>query len=234
MKKMNKVAAALICLGLAISTLCGCSSTSSGGEQPAVEEPTTKQSEAVTEAPATEETTESETTESEIPEGDVIIPLYDEYKSNELHQMLNATFTSNDDINNLFYYTNFVYFFSPVDYTDRRVDDNPEFGNLNEMRSRTTFEINDPYTGTNTEIRISFFCEIATERLLMYAEAPNGITVSVDNFVPLWYNQTQKYFVGYFKSENDGVTNYRMCTYYWHNNNWLGGDFEGDPSLYGF
>lgn len=60
MKKMNKVAAALICLVLAISTLCGCSSTSSGGEQPAVEEPTTKQTEAVTEP--TETTTEATTT----------------------------------------------------------------------------------------------------------------------------------------------------------------------------
>ena len=77
MKKMKKIAATLLCLGVAISTLCACSSTSNGGEQP-VEEPTTKQTEAVTETTeTTTELTESETTESETQEGDVIIELFE-------------------------------------------------------------------------------------------------------------------------------------------------------------
>ena len=77
MKKMKKIAATLLCLGVAISTLCACSSTDNGGEQPA-EETTTKQTEAVTEATEpTIELTESETTEAETPEGDVVIELFE-------------------------------------------------------------------------------------------------------------------------------------------------------------
>ena len=73
----NKIATILLCLGVAISTLCACSSTGNGGDQPA-EETTTKQTEAVAEtAETTTELTESETTESETQEGDVIIELFE-------------------------------------------------------------------------------------------------------------------------------------------------------------
>ena len=235
MKKMKKIAATILCLGVAISTLCACSSTSNGVDQP-FEETTTKQSEVVTETTETptEQPIESETTEQPVPEGDVIIPLYDEYKDKEIHQILNSSFTEIDDMNNIFYFTNFSYYISHFYKTDRRVDDDTKFSNLYELGAGTTFEIIDPYTGVITPLEISFYCEIATERLIMYAEAPNGISMSKDDFVPLWYNQTQKYFVGYFRSENNGETSYRMCTYYWHNDNWMIGDLEGDPSLYGF
>ena len=79
----NKIAAILLCLGVAISTLCACSSTGNGGDQPA-EETTTKQTEAVTEAPTTEEISESETTTTAeptvAPSGeDVIVPLWNTY-----------------------------------------------------------------------------------------------------------------------------------------------------------
>ena len=216
MKKTKKIATAFLCLGVIISILCACSSI--GGEQ-SVEESPAKQTEAVTEAPSTETPTESETTESDMPEGDVIIPLYDEYKDKEIHQILNSTYTENDDMNNIFYFTNFNYYFAPTYSTERRVDDDTDFGYLNVLGRGTTFEIIDPYTGVITPLEISFYCEIATERLIMYAEAPNGISMSKDDFVPLWYNQTQGYFVGYFKFENDGVTSYQLYTSYWHNDN---------------
>ena len=100
---MKKIAATLLCLGVAISTLCACSSTSNGVNQP-VEEPATKQTEAVSEATEpTKELTESETTEQPVPEGDVIIPLYDEYKDKEIHQILNSSFTEIDDMNQFHY-----------------------------------------------------------------------------------------------------------------------------------
>ena len=72
----NKIAATLLCLGLAIGTLSACS-TGNSGDQPA-EETTTKQTEAITETTeATAEapvTTTEETTEA--PGEDEIIPLW--------------------------------------------------------------------------------------------------------------------------------------------------------------
>lgn len=240
MKKMKKLVATLVCLVVAIATLSACTSTGNGNTKPTEDDrptevvTTTEKPTDPTVEPTQEPTATEEPTVTETPTGDVIVPLYDEYKSNELHQMLNATFTSRDDINNLFYYTNFCYYFSPVNYTERRVDDNPDFSNLNVLGRGTSFEIIDPYTNVRTPLEISFYCEIATERLVMYAEAPNGISMSEDVFVPLWYNQTQGYFVGYLKVENNGVTSYQLYTAYWRNDNWMVGQFEGDPSLYGF
>jgi hypothetical protein len=90
MKKLNKIAAMILCLGVAISTLCACSNTGNGREQPA-EETTTKQTEAVTEAPTTEEISESETTTTVEPmdtqTDDAIIPLYDYIYAEQIRQM---------------------------------------------------------------------------------------------------------------------------------------------------
>ena len=232
MKKMKKIAATLLCIGVAISTLCACSSTGNGGEQP-VEETTTKQTEAVTEAtePSTE-LTESETTEPETPEGDVIIPLYCEYRETEIRPLLNTT-RPVDDVTNLNNFDMFCYYFYPVTPTGNDWNGLP----TNTIGAGTTFSLASAlHPETRTDVSLYFFAGGADDNKTSICFDSNGTTGATDGFIPLWYNQTTGYLVGYSVTEDNGVISYslREIGYSLVGKTLESHDLTSDPSIYGF
>lgn len=221
MKKMKKIAATLLCLGVAISTLCACSSTSNGGEQP-VEETTTKQTEAVTEAPTTEEISESETTTTVEPtdtqSGDVIIPLYDYIYADEIRQM------SPESVASDFYNT-----IAPYMVLGTVTEDS----NMTVYRltidgvPQTSFTLGN--TGNNaTEVEV-YLC-ISTAGVSTTSFNTSTGNSSID-FIPLFYNQTKKCLVGYsgYNSGNPGFSEA-----YWDDVLRTSITVPVDSSLYGF
>jgi len=221
MKKMKKIAATLLCLGVAISTLCACSSTSNGGEQP-VEETTTKQTEAVTEAPTTEEISESETTTTVEPtdtqSGDVIISLYDYIYADEIRQM------SPESVASDFYNT-----IAPYMVLGTVTEDS----NMTVYRltidgvPQTSFTLGN--TGNNaTEVEV-YLC-ISTAGVSTTSFNTSTGNSSID-FIPLFYNQTKKCLVGY-SGYNSG--NPAFSEAYWDDVLRTSITVPVDSSLYGF
>ena len=224
MKKMKKIAATLLCLGVAISILCACSSTSNGGEQP-VEEPTTKQTEAVTETTeTTTELTESETTESETQEGDVIIELYEPV--GKIQDVDPNALKSNFD-------AFFGYFeLGPADIV---ADGHTLF--------QLTFKGHNfdvcTQSGEIYNIDIYFYPNeyYNITEIYLYIngnEGPMGI-----DFIPLFYNQTKHCFVGYTYSEGDEAGSFSSYPglyemyYVPEVNDWIR-EPVGDLSIYGY
>jgi hypothetical protein len=224
MKKMKKIAATLLCLGVAISILCACSSTSNGGEQP-VEEPTTKQTEAVTETTeTTTELTESETTESETQEGDVIIELFEPV----------GNIRTEDPT---YFMSNFDTFFgsyelSPADI----VEDGHTLFQL--TFKGHNFDVSTR-TGEIYNVDIYFYAnEIYNNTQIYLYINGEGRPLNV-YFIPLFYNQTKKCFVGYAFDEagEAGTFTVRdgLCEMYYYPSadGWVF-DPVTDLSIYGF
>ena len=221
MKKLNKIAAMILCLGVAISTLCACSSTGNGGDQPA-EETTTKQTEAVTEAPTTEEISESETTTTVEPtdtqSGDVIIPLYDYIYAEQIRQM------SPESVASDFYNT-----IAPYMVLGTVTEDS----NMTVYRltidgvPQTSFTLGN--TGNNaTEVEV-YLC-ISTAGVSTTSFNTSTGNSSID-FIPLFYNQTKKCLVGY-SGYNSG--NPAFSEAYWDDVLRTSITVPVDSSLYGF
>ena len=224
MKKMKKIAATLLCLGVAISILCACSSTSNGGEQP-VEEPTTKQTEAVTETTeTTTELTESETTESETQEGDVIIELYEPV--GKIQDVDPNALKSNFD-------AFFGYFeLGPADIV---ADGHTLF--------QLTFKGHNfdicTQSGEVYNIDIYFYANeiYNTTQIYLYING-EGTEMNVD-FIPLFYNETKHCFVGYTYSSGEEVGSFNAYPglyemyYAPEANTWIR-ESVSDPSIYGF
>ena len=222
MKNMKKIAATILCLGVAISTLCACSSTGNGGDQP-VEEATTKQTEAVTEAPTTEETTESETTEPDVSEGDVIIKLFEPVGNIQ-------------DVNPDYLKSNFDTFYGMYELgpADIEEDEHKLF--------QLTFKGHnfDVCTQSGEIYNIDFYFYANeyynTTQIYFYIDG-EGSEMNVD-FIPLFYNQTKKCFVGYIYSigEDDSFNAYTglyEMRYEPKLNTWIP-ESVSDPSIYGF
>lgn len=224
MKKMKKIAATLLCLGVAISTLCACSSTNNGGEQPA-EETTTKQTEAVTEATEpTAELTESETTEPETQEGDVIIELFEPV--GKIQDVDPNALKSNFD-------AYFGYFeLGPADIV---ADGHTLF--------QLTFKGHNfdvcTQSGEVYNIDIYFYAnEIYNSTQIYIYINGEGADMGID-FIPLFYNQTKKCFVGYTYSDGEEAGTFTAYTglyemyYVPEVNDWVR-ESVSDPSIYGF
>lgn len=224
MKKMKKIAATLLCLGVAISILCSCSSTSNGGEQP-VEEPTTKQTEAVTETTeTTTELTESETTESETQEGDVIIELFEPV----------GNIRTEDPT---YFMSNFDTFFGSYELgpADIEADGHKLF--------QLTFKGHNFDVSTRTgeiyNVDIYFYPNeyYNTTQIYLYI---NGEGRPLNTFfIPLFYNQTKKCFVGYAFDEGSEAGTFTvrdgLCEMYYYPSadGWVF-DPVTDLSIYGF
>ena len=217
----NKIAAILLCLGVAISTLCACSSTGNGVDQPA-EETTTKQTEAVTEAPTTEEISESETTTTVEPTDtqtdDAIIPLYDYIYADQIRQM------SPESVASDFYNT-----IAPYMVLGTVTEDS----NMTVYRltidgvPQTSFTLGN--TGNNaTEVEV-YLC-ISTAGVSTTSFNTSTGNSSID-FIPLFYNQTKKCLVGY-SGYNSG--NPAFSEAYWDDVLRTSITVPVDSSLYGF
>ena len=216
----NKIATILLCLGVAISTLCACSSTGNGGDRPA-EETTTKQTEAVTEAPTTEETTEETTTTSEPTDTqsgeDEIIYLFDYGFTSQIKNMDPSTIAGD------FYSTIAPY----MSVCEIQSSDAATVYCLGvESVPRDTFELSN-IAGTTS----------ASVGVLLVVTNPGIVTTSFNttedsdsmDFVPLFYNATKHCFAGYY-GYNTNNPSFREV--YWDAG--LAVPVDVDPSLYGF
>jgi len=216
----NKIAAILLCLGMAISTLCACSSTGNGGDQPA-EETTTKQTEAVTEAPTTEEISESETTTTVEPTDtqtdDAIIPLYDYIYAEQIRQMSPES-VAGDFFNSIAPYMSVCEVQSSPDATVYclAIDSVPH----------DTFELSN-VAGT-ASASVGVLLVVSSEGIVATSfNTSTGESDSLD-FIPLFYNSTKKCLVGY-SGYNTGNPGFREV--YWDVVHAVPVDV--DPSLYG-
>ena len=226
MKRMNKIAATLLCLGLAISTLCGCSSTSSSGEQP-VEEITAKQTEAVTEAPTTEEPTESEATEPTTVESEgELIPLWNPVVE-ATGLTIQQVFEQNP-IDQWFvpgsYDTTIGMYFQPTP-TGRMVNGR-ELYQWRKPWNAETVTLIDTGTGNTVEAEFYFF-KYDDGSSLSYIEA-GGSSESLA-FLPLWYDSGEYMLIGFWK--NAGVWNLVKLKLFNGSVDFLPID---DTSVYGF
>ncbi len=223
MKKMKKLAATILCLGLAISTLCACSSTSNGGEQPA-EETTTKQTEAVTEA--TETTTEATTTTTEeateTPTGNDIIPLWNLDCEEMVRQVPPENWFTD--------FPNTTYIYIPLLTTDRKIGECTLFQMADYNYNASTFFIKrspEDEGGINVEI---FF--------LAGPDNSSGISIEINgestvvSFMPLFYNRSKGCLAGYMRYSEGDV---RFEELYWSTvlNKYMAYDDGFDPSIYG-
>ena len=229
MKKMKKIAATLLCLGVAISTLCACSSTGSGGEQPA-EETTTKQTEAVMEAPetTTEETTTTAEETTEAPAEAEIIPLWNkmtvDYNELTINQLLSDTppadwFTKE--------FLSGIGFYWPFLSTDRKVNGNSLY-QLDTSARIQDIVLCDPTDNSDYNVEVYFL--VASENSVVTYFDANGTTANA-MFLPLYYNTAKKCLVGYWVN-GDATT---LVEFYWNGSS--GGYFclePEDPSVYGF
>ena len=227
---MKKIAATILCLGMAISTLCACSSTGTSGEQP-VEEPATKQTEAVTETTETpsEQPIESETTEQPVPEGDVIIPLYCEYREDEIRPLLNTT-RPVDDVTNLNNFDMFCYYFAPVTPTGNDWNGLPTYT----IGAGTTFSLAGTSSAERTDVSLYFFAGGENDDKTSICFEADSKTGATGGFIPLWYNQTQGCIVGYSVINEDGVISYSLREIIYFADTLASRDLTSDPSIYGF
>ena len=203
----NKIAAILLCLGVAINTLCACSSTGNGGDQPA-EETTTKQTEAVTEAPTTEEISESETTTTAeptvAPSGeDVIVPLWNTY----LTDLETIKGISPDSWFYSASETVFTYFRTAS--TDMTYEGIPVFRLCDSEMNPREFILNGP-PGDEGESTVEVYL-LSMDNSTGIRYKVNG-TEYAETFIPLFYNETKQCLVGYYLRGTDNITFSEM---YW-------------------
>ena len=227
MKKMKKIVATILCLGLAISTLCACSSTGNGGEQPDAVEPTTKQTEAITETTEvtnnTEKTAESTVVETiETISGNDIIPLW----NLDCEEMVRQVPPEN-------WFTDFIdttYIYIPLLTTDRKIGECTLFQMADYNYNASTFLIKrspEDEGGINAEI---FF--------LAGPDNSSGISIEINGestvvaFMPLFYNRSKGCLAGYMRYSEGDV---RFEELYWSTvlNTYMAYDDGFDPSIYG-
>ncbi len=228
----NKIAAILLCLGVAISTLCACSSTGDGGDQPA-EETTTKQTEAVTEAPTTEEISESETTTTAEPqqtEGE-IIPLFPASSSDQIHQLGPLEFAQ---------YSNFISLVNAYDsgkVYGTAADDNVAAPLYTTDYVNRSFELGYPQSnGTAITVTLYYVGPVPGMGLEdshvfsnVYYEIEGGETGTLVNFEPLYYNSTKQCLIAYMRKAGE----WSLYEIYWDGSYFTTQPIE-DLSLYGF
>ena len=219
MKKMKRIAATLLCLGLAIGTLSACSNGNSG-DQPA-EEPTTKQTESVTEAvtdATTEETTAATETTAETPEGDVIIPLYSDAVTGEMVSMVDpVSFLDFDKYSAYFHLT-------PVNYEP----------NINGTVQLYTFDYGEsfeikkaPIVNDNSCYTMTLYIARSVDGVPEVDNNEIGIFYQVEEYssphwwiVPICFNQTKGCLVGYSVNTEEGT--FKRCEWYYSSGESLG------------
>ena len=220
MKRMEKLAAALLSLVLSVSTLSACSSTGNGGGEKPVEETASKQTEAVTETTeettkeSTEETTEATETE---PEKDIIKAFFDSQWA-ELVRSSPAELVSYNE-----YKARCSIF--PTDITLGEYE-------LKELKFRNPYNISiDPTCEGDETYSISFYIFDNSGSVACCYEYDGEIDYVTMFFIPLWYNETKGCFVGW--TEENGE--FALVELYY---NPVFGDMSAYPisdmSIYGF
>ena len=231
----NKIAAILLCLGVAISTLCACSSTGNGGDQPVeesskpIEEETTtvEPTEEPTVEPTTETTTTAEPTTEPAAQAE-IIPLWNsmtvEGAGLTINQLLSDTppanwFTSEfiSTIGRYWYWSD----------TGRKVNGNTQYQLV--IPGEVNIVLSDPGTeGAERSVEI-YFLAASDNSVATYFDAEGSTATTM--FLPLYYNTGKKCLVGYWV--NAGATTLVECYWNTYSDSYICLDVE-DPSLYGF
>jgi hypothetical protein len=226
MKKMKKIIATLVCLVMAIATLSACTATTGNGNTKPTEDPkptTVEPTQEPTTEP-TQEPTESVTTEPSTPEGDVIIELFEPV----------GNIRTEDPT---YFMSNFDTFFgsyelSPADI----VEDGHTLFQL--TFKGHNFDVSTR-TGEIYNVDIYFYAnEIYNNTQIYLYINGEGRPLNV-YFIPLFYNQTKKCFVGYAFDEagEAGTFTVRdgLCEMYYYPSadGWVF-DPVTDLSIYGF
>ena len=226
MKKMKKIAATILCLGVAISTLCACSST--GSTKPSTEDPKpteTQPTEVVsTEPTVTEDPTIEPTTEPSVSStSNDIIPLWDFDVEEQVRQVNpESWFTDFRD-------TTFIYI--PLLTTDRKIDECTLFQLADPYFNARTFVLKrNPEDATGTSAEIYFLA--GSDNSGAISIEINGESTVV-SFIPLFYNQSKGCLAGYMRYSEGDV---RFVELYWSSvlGKYMAYDDTFDPSLYGF
>lgn len=230
MKKMKKIIATLVCLVMAIATLSACTATTGNGNTKPTEDPkptTVEPTQDPTTEPTTEPTqepTESVTTEPSTPEGDVII---------ELFEPVGTIQSADPDALK----SNFDTFFGRFELgpADIVADGHTLFQLTLKGHN---FDI-CTQSGEVYNIDIYFFADEFYNTTQIYLYINGGEGVMNVPFIPLFYNQTKKCFVGYTYSDGEEAGSYIAYTglyemyYAPEANAWIR-ESVSDPSIYGF
>lgn len=229
MKKMKKIAATILCLGMAISTLCACSSTEStkpSTEDPKPTEAVTTAEPTVTEEPAVESITESSVTDEPTTAASTandISPLWHFDEEEQVRQVDPESWFT--DFNN----TTFIYI--PLLTTDRKIGES------------TLFQLADPYFNARTFVlkRDPEDVDGTSVEIYFLAGPDNSGAISIEingesnvvSFMPLFYNQSKGCLAGYMRYSEGDV---RFVELYWSSvlGKYMAYDDTFDPSLYGF
>ena len=228
MKKMMKIAAASLCLALAITTLSACSST--GNTKPSTEDPkpteaVTTTEPTVTEEPAVEPTTESSVTDEPTTAASTandIIPLWNFDVEEQVRQVDPESWFT--DFNN----TTFIYI--PLLTTDRKIGESTLFQLADPYFNARTFVLRDPEDVDGTSVEIYFLA--GPDNSGAISIEINGES-NVVSFMPLFYNQSKGCLAGYMRYSEGDV---RFVELYWSSvlGKYMAYDDTFDPSLYGF
>lgn len=228
--KIKKLIVAILGLSMIVTSFSACTST--GNNKPTTE-PTEKPTEVVTieptvtEEPTTEPTqepTESVTTEPSAPEGDVII---------ELFEPVGTIQSADPDALK----SNFDTFFGRFELgpADIVADGHTLFQLTLKGHN---FDV-CTQSGEVYNIDIYFFADEFYNTTQIYLYINGGEGVMNVPFIPLFYNQTKKCFVGYTYSDGEEAGSYIAYTglyemyYAPEANAWIR-ESVSDPSIYGF
>lgn len=232
MKKMMKIAAASLCLALAITTLSACSSTEN--TKPSTEDP--KPTEAVTETTTevTTTTTEATTTEESTTEPAVqaeIIPLWNSTTVDgtglTINQLLSETPPADwfqmEFLSSIGRYWGFS-------ATGRKISGG-ELYQLELPWNLSSIVVSDSMAENTEHTIVIYFWATSETTTMTYFEIDGSASTANAVFLPLYYNTGKKCLVGYWM--NGGATTLVEC--YWSDEM---GDLDmfsvEDPSLYGF
>lgn len=235
MKKMMKIAAASLCLALAITTFSACSSNGNTGNNTTpkpTDEPTTTVEQPTTEVTQTPDVTEEPTvtTDPQQTEGD-IIPLFPAASNDQVHQLTAEELQQASNFITLFNAvdTGKVYGTSSDDnraaplYTTEFMNRSFEIGyqQPNGSTVSVTFYFPGPIPGVGSEDSYVYDT--------IYYEIEGGESGTLVLIMPLYYNQSRQCLVAYRKKA--GV--YSLCEIYFDGTAFSSQIVE-DTSIYGF
>ena len=196
---MMKIAAASLCLALAVTTFSACSSNGNNkpaeeSSKPIEEETTTVES---TEEPTLEPTQEPTVTAEPTtePVGNEIIPLFMDLRTDEV---MNA---SPEDF---FIYENLIYFFAPVVRLDDKTYSDYALNRFEGSPYSFVVRPQNPEATERTTLEIYFYND-NTGEVRTYYETDNDQSGTL-TFMPLFYDQADQSLVGFYSNKKGVYT----------------------------
>ena len=246
-RKVKSLVATIVCLAMTIVMLSACTSNGNTGNNPAQEPTSTETTTATVEPdqqnsttdPVTTDPTEAPTATAEPQQGEVIIPLFPEENSNQIHQM---------DPMQLLTFSEFYQLFN---ISGSGKMDQGEGGIellTNDYLNRSYEVSNAPSNSSRTTHTITIYIKQSmNNQIVNNPDGPLTFTYYVNDvevlssgrFIPLYYNETKQCFVGYWYTLNQSTgepESYTFVEWYYNGEStpMVGVEDVTDSSLYGF